>query len=109
VSALGGCFRAKSPGKCGAGSEGGFPKGWPAFLKYWTDKPAVFYASAAPNSTGTILWQTQLTSRSPEDGLRRSYFFWPSLWFLMPAFKKRIAFLGPPVPVILNFFPRCLL
>jgi hypothetical protein len=31
------------------------------------------------------------------------------LWACMPAFRKLMAFFGPPVPVTLNFFPRCLL
>lgn len=37
------------------------------------------------------------------------YFLASFLWARMPAFRKLIAFFGPPVPVTLNFFPRCLL
>ena len=32
-----------------------------------------------------------------------------SLCFFMPSLRNRMAFFGPPVPVIRNFFPRCLL
>src|SRR5579863_4902531 len=39
--------------------------------------------------------------------LHRLYFFFASLCFLMPSFRNLIAFFGPPVPLILNFFPRC--
>jgi hypothetical protein len=37
------------------------------------------------------------------------YFFFAPFYFLMPSFRNLIAFFGPPVPVILNFFPGCLL
>src|SRR5579871_2220260 len=39
----------------------------------------------------------------------RRYFFFESLCFLMPTFRNLMAFFGPPVALILNFFPRCLL
>ena len=44
-------------------------------------------------------------SGSPDD----CYFFLAAFCFLVPSFKNLMAFLGPPVPVILNFFRRCLL
>jgi hypothetical protein len=38
-----------------------------------------------------------------------AYFFFAALCFFMPALRNLTALRGPPVPVIRNFFPRCLL
>lgn len=55
-----------------------------------------------------------LSARGDDDAVRArasaaGYFSLSFLYALMPAFRNLIAFLGPPVPVMMNFLPRCLL